>query len=269
MPPIPLPAVRIHYEKAADKYLRSLTLEDHMESVEQAMQRKITLESMDLVHARRPDVQVFNELLVQYPLDEDNDKLGQVVPDNMVVIWPAPIRVSGSFNTPLQPTGPFWVLEYVSKNSERKDYEDNIQKYEQDLKVPYYLTFYPENQEMTLYKLQKGKYFSVTPDEQGRYALPELDLEIGLLDGWVRFWYQAELLALPGELLHKLDTVQKELAKERSARQAAEAKSEAERSARQAAESRSEEERTRRLAVEEELVRMRAEIERMRSQAKE
>jgi hypothetical protein len=27
-----------------------------------------------------------------------------------------------------------------------------------------------------------------------------LDVEVGLLDGWVRFWYQGELLPLPDEL---------------------------------------------------------------------
>ena len=38
-----------------------------MEATPQATRRKITLESFDLLHAHRPDVQLFNELLVQYP----------------------------------------------------------------------------------------------------------------------------------------------------------------------------------------------------------
>jgi Uma2 family endonuclease len=245
--------LRLRYDKAADAYLKSLTLENHMEAAEQAMQRKITLESMDLVSARRPDVQVFNELLVQYPLEPNSDKLGQVVPDNMVVIWPEPIKVSGSFNTPYQPAGPFWVLEYVSKHSTRKDYEENIQKYEQDLKVPYYLIFYPDTQDMTLYKLHKGKYSSVKPNRDGRCPVAKLDLEIALLDGWVRFWYQKELLPLPGDLLRALEATEEKLEQERSARQAAETQRE--------------QERLGRLAAEDELARMRAELERFRSQA--
>ena len=44
------------------------------------------------------------------------------------------------------------MLEYVSKSSRRKDYDDNFDKYERDLKVPYYLTFYPDDQELTLYR---------------------------------------------------------------------------------------------------------------------
>jgi Uma2 family endonuclease len=47
---------------------------------------------------------------------------------------------------PLAPAPPFWVLEYVSKDSERKDYTDRFRKYERELKVPYYLVFYPEDQ---------------------------------------------------------------------------------------------------------------------------
>ena len=33
----------------------------------------------------------------------------------MVVVHPEPIQAVGGFNTALQPAGPFWVLEYVSK----------------------------------------------------------------------------------------------------------------------------------------------------------
>src|SRR5262245_31169484 len=65
----PRQLVRIEYEEAAERYLRSLPPEHFMEAVAQSTQRKITLESLDLVHARRADVQIFSELLVQYPLD--------------------------------------------------------------------------------------------------------------------------------------------------------------------------------------------------------
>ena len=63
----PRALIAVAYEEAAQAYLRSLPPEHFMEATAQATQRKITLESLDLLHARRPDVQVFNELLVQYP----------------------------------------------------------------------------------------------------------------------------------------------------------------------------------------------------------
>jgi hypothetical protein len=108
------PRLKLIYEMAEQRYLRSLPLEHFMESMPQATQREITLESFALVRVSRPDIQCFNELLVQYP-HRSADQPGQVVPDNMVVIHPEPLRVEGSFNLPFQPASPFLVLEYVSK----------------------------------------------------------------------------------------------------------------------------------------------------------
>jgi Uma2 family endonuclease len=194
----------IDYEAAARAYLRSPPLEPFRETVPQARQREITLESLALLKARRPDTQVFNELLVQYPRP-GRRKLGQVVPDNMVVLSEQPIQAEGSFDVPRQPAGPFWVLEYVSKGNPRKDYEDSFDKYEQELEVPYYVVFYPDNQELTLYRHTGKKYVTVKPNKHERYAIPQLELEVGLLDGWVRYWYRGELLPLPADLQRALN----------------------------------------------------------------
>jgi hypothetical protein len=193
----------LEYAEYAQEYLRSLPPEHFMEAKAQGTQREITLESLALVRAEKPDVQVYNEMLVQYPVPRRR-KPRQVVPDNMVVVYDEPLKVEGSFDVPLQPARPFWVLEYVSKYNKRKDYDDNFRRYERDLKVPYYLLFYPDNQEQTLYHLRKGKYVSVKPNGQGRCAIRELDLEVALLDGWVRFWYKGELLPLPADLQRAL-----------------------------------------------------------------
>lgn len=227
---MPRVLMEIAYEKAARDYSRRLTLEDLREGTPQAKQREITLESLALVQAQRPDVQRFNELLVQYPLPRSK-RFGQVVPDNMIVVHSEPIEAEGSYNVPLQPVGPFCVMEYVSKNNDRKDYTDSMDKYEHKLKVPYYLMFVPESQEMTLYHHNGEKYVSVKPNEHGRCEIPELELEVGLHGGWMRYWFRGELLPLPAEL-------QNELLKERQAR----------------------------LAAEEEVIRLRAELERLKRQ---
>src|SRR6266436_1166430 len=124
MMPTTMPKVLLEsrYTFEAQEYLRKLPLEHFMESTPRATQRKITLKSLDLVAARRPDFHVFNELLVQYPLPR-RKKLGQVVPDNMVVIHNGPLRAKGSFDLPLEPARPFWMLEYVSASNRRKDYQ--------------------------------------------------------------------------------------------------------------------------------------------------
>ncbi len=218
----------IDFEKAALDYSARLTLEQIMEAVSQATQRKLFLEAGDLVHARRPDAQFFNELLIQW-VRKNHRKPGQVCPDNMVVVWHEPIQATSSYNVPEQPAGPFWVLEYVSKNSERKDYEESFNKYEKELKVPYYLIFYPDNEELTLYHHNGKKYVSVKPNEHGRYPIPQLEMEVGLLGGWARFWFRGELLPLPAELQRDLEETRKErdkahqdLEQERKAREAVE-----------------------------------------------
>ncbi|HEY1188498.1 MAG TPA: Uma2 family endonuclease [Gemmata sp.] len=223
-PELDLKRIKVLYEIAERRFLKSLPLEHFMESTPQATQRAITLASFALVQVSRPDVQCFNELLVQYPrAGQDADRPGQVVPDNMVVIHPRPIVAEGSYMTPLQPVGPFLVLEYVSKASAHKDEETSYTKYEKELRVPYYLLFYPDGDEFTLFRLGEKGYTSVVPNALGRCPIPELELEVGQLGRWVRYWFRGELLPLPGDLLKERDEARRQLDAERQARQAAEA----------------------------------------------
>jgi Uma2 family endonuclease len=245
-PDLPRALQEVAYEREAQAYLRSLPLEHFMEGTAQATQREITLASLALVKARRPDVQVFNELLVQYP--RRGRKLGQVVPDNMVVLTAEPVQAVSSYNVSLEPAGPFWVLEYVSKTNPRKDYEDSFQKYERELKVPYYLVFYPDAGELTLYRHNKRKYVTVKPNRHGRYPIADLELEAGMLDGWVRYWHRGELLPLPADLQRDLDEARQQATAARQ--QAAAARQQAEEEKRQAAVARQQAEEEKRRADE-------------------
>ena len=87
--------------------------------------------------------------------------------------------------------------------------------YERDLKVPYYLLFYPDTQDMALYHLRQGRYASVKPNRHGRCAIRKLDMEVGLLDGWVRYWFEGELLPLPADLQRDLDAARRQAAEEK------------------------------------------------------
>jgi hypothetical protein len=198
------PLLMLDYERTAREYFASLPLEHFMEGTSQATQRLITLVAFEQVHARRADVQPFNELLIQYDHGRP-PKRRQVVPDNMVVVHPEPIKAKGSYDVPLQPVKPFFVLEYVSPGNPRKDYGDSHDKYEKELKIPYYLIFYADNEELTLFHHNGRKYVSVKPDERQRYTIPELELEIGLVDGWVRFWFRGERLEMPSQLREERD----------------------------------------------------------------
>lgn len=90
------------YERLANEYCRSLPREHFMESTDQSTERKITLESLDLVTAQWPEFQVLSELLIQYPLTKkDLKRPTRVCPDNMVIVYDEPIVAKGSFNVPL------------------------------------------------------------------------------------------------------------------------------------------------------------------------
>jgi Uma2 family endonuclease len=210
VPNLPRSLQRLAYARSAEAYLRSLPLEHFMEAAPQATQREICVESLALVKARRPEVQYFNELLIQYPFGRPPE-IRKIVPDNFVILHAEPLNIVGSYDLPFQPVRPFWTLEYVSKQSQRKDYEDSFVRYERELKVPYYLHFYPDEQELSLFRLTTRRYRSVTANAAGRFAIAELDLELALRDGWVRFWFRGELLPLPADLQKQLDEIRLQL----------------------------------------------------------
>jgi Uma2 family endonuclease len=241
-------------DEDAEAYLRSLPLEHFVESPAQATQRQITVNSFDRIARARPDVQCFSELLLQYPRP-GRTRLGRVVPDNVVFTHPGPLRVPRSYDLRTQPARPLLACEYVSKGNRRKDYEDNYYIYQDDLRVPYYLQFYPDADELTVFRLAAGRYEAVRPNEAGRLAVPELELEVGLAGPWARFWFRGALVPLPADLEDRIEEVEHQLAAERTARLAAERERDAERQ-------RAEVERQARLAAEAELARLRDELAR-------
>jgi Uma2 family endonuclease len=249
--------LKAEYERYAQEYLRGLPLEHFMEATDQATQREITLESFALVKPHRPDLYVFNELLVQYPRRRRR-RPGQVVPDNMIVLSEEPPRAQTSFATALEPAGPFCVMEYVSKSNKRKDYEDNFDKYEQELKVPYYLLFYPDGQELTLYRHNGKRYVAVQANEHGRFAIPELEIEVALLDGWVRYWFRGQLLLLPAEIQRQLGEVRERAEQERERAEQERERAEQERERAEQERERAEELQRRLAQAEQELAQLRA-----------
>ncbi len=206
----PIRTGEIDWEEEARNYLRRLPREHFMESTRQSTQRKIFDASMDLVQAERPDIHAFGELLVQWDRGRPR-RVGQVVPDNMIVLYDGPIVANTSYVVHQQPAKPFWTLEYLSKHNQRKDYEDSFLKYEEELLVPYYLMFHPDEQEVTLFRHNGSKYVAQVPDARGRLSLPELEIEVELLDGWLRFWFRDRLLPLPAELQRELNETRKVL----------------------------------------------------------
>src|SRR4249920_1955791 len=94
------PMTAAEYDQVAWEYYQTLPLEHFMEALPQSTQRKIAWESLDLLSSRRPEVQDFNELLVQY---RQAGALRRVIPDNMVRICDKPPQTLRSFNIDLEP----------------------------------------------------------------------------------------------------------------------------------------------------------------------
>ncbi|MBY0230917.1 MAG: Uma2 family endonuclease [Gemmataceae bacterium] len=209
---IPRPILEASYERSADLYMYGLDPEKQMEPVPQSVFKFILLAAFRVMALRRPEIQAFAELLIQYDHGKPPRRRG-VVPDVFIVRHAAPIEAVRSYNLPMQPARPFLVAESVSKSSERKDHETSFDKYEQELKVPYLLYHYPDNEEMTLFRLRKGKYASVKPNRAGRVSVPELEMEFGFHAGQLRVWFQGEMMPLPEEMHARIESGRAELSR--------------------------------------------------------
>jgi Uma2 family endonuclease len=194
------------YQRDAEELLRSLPLEHFMQSTWQSKQYFLAVQSFEYIHCFHPEIQCFSELLIQYPIPGgDPRKPGQVVPDVWVLIHHEPIKPKLSYMVPLQPVLPTLVMEWTCKTNTRKDYADHRRRYERDLKVPYYLLFHPEDVVVEMHELVDGNYRRMEPDSNGRYRLPLLEVELGLVDKYIRFWHRGELAKLGVELYEELN----------------------------------------------------------------
>jgi len=198
---------REDYERDAREYYLSLTLEDFMEATPQSTQREITLASLNGLKASLGDIGYFNELLVQ---SRHLDELEKIVPDNMIVLGDPGLHKRKSYMVEFEQCPVYVVLEYVSDDPD-KDYEKNFQRYQSIFKIPYYLIFDPDQQSLLLYRLRDGRYMPVEPDAKGRIPIQRLELEIGLLDGWVRFWFRGELIPVTAELRDQMNKMREQM----------------------------------------------------------
>ena len=182
------------------------------------LQRRVTQAGLEIVQEHRKDFQVFNNLLVLYP-DPTRDDILNLLPDNMVVLHTEKFGPLTSFKVPFLPVRPFWVMEYPSELHRRKDikdYQQCFRRYEQHLQVPYYMIFYPDNAKLTLYRLNRERrYKAVVRNSEGRLAVSEVGVEVGVVDGRARFWHEGKLLPLETESARKLAEACSEIDRER------------------------------------------------------
>ncbi len=168
-----------------------------------ARQRDVTRWSLEIVRGVRPDVQAFTNLLVQFPREGVKEP-AQTAPDTVVFHHERVIVVGNRYDVPLQHATPFLVADYTETSTSRDEAGE--------LNAPYYLHS-PTAAELSVFRLGDGEYTAVRPNAAGRHAMPELELEVGLLGEWVRYWFRGELVPLPGDVLAELAKLREELAK--------------------------------------------------------
>jgi hypothetical protein len=174
-------------------------------------QRELTGWSFAVLRTERPDVQLFTGRLIQFD-SPGEDHPGQIAPDHFVAVHPTPLGRWGGYNIPYEPVRPLLVMNYVAE-SDRKYDAVRREMCERDLAVPYYLRFDLTGRDLALFRPVGGTYRAARANPAGRLAVPELELEVALLDGWVRFWFRGELLPRPEDLLRERRAMEAELAR--------------------------------------------------------
>lgn len=158
-----------------------------------------------------------------------------------------------------------FVLEIHYAGDRQKDMIENVERYAR-LGIPEYFVFDVRRGTLRGWRLgdEPGAYVPLMP-QRGRWLAPNLGVELGLVNGQLRFWVEGNLLPLREEiedaLAKALDTAIVRAEEEIAAARAATA-AEAERAAVEA--ERAAAEKTRADALEKELVALRAELAKSR-----
>jgi len=158
---------------------------------------------------------------------------------------------------------PNFILEVLSRKTEKKDKVEKKLLYQDTFRTPEYFWFGPKSLEFKGFRLTRGKYKLIKPDDRGLIWSEELGLYLGVHNRFVRYYNtEKELIPTPEEDAEiskkRADLAQQRADLEKSARETAEEladlaqqRAESERLAREAAEELAESERLAREAAEE------------------
>jgi Uma2 family endonuclease len=95
---------------------------------------------------------------------------------------------------------PLLILEYVSgdgaEEHDRTSQEGKFWVYENRIRAGYYGIYNPNEAAMEMYGLHGAQYVRLQPDEQGRFRLDRLEVQLGVWQGnfdgfeapWLRWW---------------------------------------------------------------------------------
>lgn len=186
------------YRHAAEEFRASRPPQELGEGVSHNTQSRITLDSLTVLRRRHPGFTVYGELMIVY---DDAGKLKQVTPDNAVALVPSddPRRLSWNWEHESRP-----LLMVLDSLSPRKDYAAARKVYEH-LRIPYIVAFNLSDKTLEVRHESDQGSVLLEPDPHGRFEIPELNIKLGVFDGWVRFWHQDRLLPIAEEQDEQLE----------------------------------------------------------------
>lgn len=198
-----------------------------------------TLQCLRTFFANDPDVYVGANMFIYYV---PGDKRRSVCPDLFVVRGVPKRERRRVYLTWVEGKAPDFILELLSRNTEKKDLGSKKRFYQNRFRTREYFLFDPEDGHLMGYRLVGGRYRRIPPDHRGRVVSEVLGLMFGVgRAGWLRVY------RLDGTVLK----TQEELAEETAAL--------AEENAGLAAEN---------VALAAEIERLRAELARLQSQGR-
>jgi Uma2 family endonuclease len=152
-------------------------------------------------YAGRPDVYVSGNLLLYY---EEGNPRASVAPDTMVVFGAPKLPLRRVYKLWEEGAAPSVVIEVTSPSTRREDQGKKRALYAR-LGVAEYFLYDPLAEYLAPalqgYRLERGDYRAMTPDEDGRLASDALDMWLTLVEGRLRFFDRrtGAMLLSPGE----------------------------------------------------------------------
>jgi Uma2 family endonuclease len=176
--------------------------DDPVENIQQPFLAAALIDALDAARFVQPEMLLASNFALVATV---NQKTVVKAPDWLFVRRVLPIAqnlVRRSYTPNLEGEPVAVVMEFLSE-TDGGEYSvrstppyGKLYFYEHILKVPTYVLFDPKELLLEVRQLQNGQYVAQTPDSQGRYWIPEMNLFLGSWQGirlgitthWLRWW---------------------------------------------------------------------------------
>lgn len=181
--------------------------------------RLLLIQTAEFLQQAFPEAYVSGNICLYY---EEGNPEKMISPDNLLCLRQGPQK-KRIYRGWLPNHQLDLVIEFSSRKTKKKDYEEKKQIYEKILQVPYYLIFDPEKLTLDLFELKESGYEMVQSNDRGYWPMEGLKLQVGFrLPDALMFFDDQNY-----PILSKAEQAQLEANRERAAKEAEQAAKEA------------------------------------------